>query len=507
MEQQKSAQGEGADVDVVIVGAGLSGISAAYHVRRYCRDKSYLVLEGRADLGGTWDLFRYPGVRSDSDMFTLGFSFRPWTDGEAIADAPAILNYLNETVAAFGIDQHIRFNHRVRHIAWDSGRALWTLTVQAGAETRTLRARFIILGTGYYSYTEPHAPDFPNAAAFKGQIVHPQFWPQDLDWRNKQVVVIGSGATAATLVPALAKDAAKVTMLQRSPTYMVAKPRRDRFANVLRALLPRKMAYSAARWKSIRQQYLDFHISQRFPGFVARTLIKQAAKALGPNVDVHTHFAPRYAPWDQRVCLLPDGDLFAAVREGRAEVVTRTILCFTEDGIMLDDESVLPADIIITATGLKMEVGGGMEISVDGAPVPLRRTIVYKGCMFSGLPNLVGIVGYSNASWTLKADLIARFAVRLINHLGRKGQDYVVPDATGVLPQATPLLSLSSGYVERAALRLPKQGDADPWRIYHNIFKDRRLLGRARFNDGALKFARATGVAQEHVAEPAGVDA
>ncbi len=477
--------------DVIIVGAGISGISAAYHVQKYCPQKSYAVLEGRAALGGTWDLFRYPGVRSDSDMHTLGFHFKPWTAAESIADGPAILDYLQETVDEFGIAPHIQFNQRVTALDWDSPSARWAVSIETDGVTRTLHCAFLIMGTGYYSYTQPHQPDFPNQSAFKGQIIHPQFWPEALDYHDKRVIVIGSGATAATLVPALAQNAAHVTMLQRSPTFMVPRPRRDRFANTLRRLLPGGLAYAITRWKNIRMQWFEFSVAQKYPQFVAKNIIGEAVKALGPDYDVRTHFTPSYGPWDQRVCLVPEGDLFSAISSGKAEVITNNIACFTEEGIMLEDESVVPADIIVTATGLTMEVMSGVTLTIDGEQLPLRRTIIYKGCMYSGVPNLVGIVGYSNASWTLKADLISRFAARLINYMARKKVDMVVPRADGVLPLGTPLLNLNSGYIERAALRLPKQGDKDPWRIHHNVFKDRQLIGRARFDDGALHFSRA----------------
>jgi len=476
--------------DVIIVGAGISGISAAYHLQKHCPDKSYTMLEGRAALGGTWDLFRYPGVRSDSDMHTLGFGFKPWVADDSIADAPAILEYLQETVEEFGIAPHIRFNHRLTAASWDSKTARWTVTVETGGGIETLQCNFLIMGTGYYSYVAPHQPAFPNQAAFKGEIIHPQFWPDKLDYAGKRIVVIGSGATAATLVPAMAESAGHITMLQRSPTYMLVRPRRDAFANTLRRFLPSKVAYALTRTKNVRQQWLLYVMSKKYPAKAANKLIGDARDMLGQDYDVATHFTPRYGPWDQRLCLLPDGDLFTAIANGRADVVTDTIQCFTETGILLESGTELPADIIITATGITMEILSGVELTVNGHPAPVRRALTYKGFMYSGIPNLVSLFGYANASWTLKADLIAHFATRLLNHMDKKGYAFVVPQADGVLPTAEPLMGLSSGYATRASARLPKQGDKDPWKIHHNYFTDQRIIKRGKLEDGALRFER-----------------
>lgn len=477
--------------DVIVVGAGISGISASYHLQKYCPTKSYTVLEGRAALGGTWDLFRYPGVRSDSDMHTLGFSFKPWIADDSIADAPAILDYLHETVEEFGIAPHIRFNHRLTAAAWDSTTARWTVTVETPAGTQMLACSFLIMGTGYYNYQQPYDPAFPNQAAFEGQLVHPQFWPAQLDYRGKQVIVIGSGATAATVVPAMAREAAHVIMLQRSPTYMIARPRRDMIANALRKVLPSPVAYVVTRFKNIRFQNYIYRYSKRHPTKVADQLRKEAIKRLGADYPVDVHFKPAYGPWDQRMCLLPDGDLFEALRTGKAEVVTDIIRCFTERGIMLESGRELPADIVVTATGLTMEFMSGVALTIDGVPMPLRKTISYKGCMYSGIPNLVSLFGYANASWTLKADLIARFATRLINHLDKTGAVYCVPDAKGVLPVAAPLMDLSSGYVKRAEMAMPKQAEQDPWRVHHDYFRDKKLFKAQPLEDGAMKFVRA----------------
>ncbi len=476
--------------DIIVVGAGISGISAAYHVQKHCPGKSYAVLEGREALGGTWDLFRYPGVRSDSDMHTFAFHFKPWTDPESIAGAPAILKYLNETVAEFGIAPHIRFNHKLTAASWDSSTARWTLTVESGGMTKTIDCAFLLLGTGYYSYDSPHQPEFPNSAAFTGQIIHPQFWPQDFDYTGKRVVVIGSGATAATLIPAMAARAGHVTMLQRSPTYMIARPRRDALANSLRKILPSKIAYAISRMKNVRQQRLLYVVSRKYPRWAAKQLRDGAQKLLGQEYDVTTHFTPRYAPWDQRMCLLPDGDLFAAVASGDADVVTDTIQCFTQSGILLESGAELPADIIVTATGITMELVSGIDLTVDDHLTPIRRAIAYKGCMYSGIPNLMSLFGYANASWTLRADLIARFATRMINHMDNKGYGSVAPDATGILATNDPLMPLSSGYTARAAHRLPKQGDRDPWRVHHNYYVDRKQFTQ-RLEDGALRFTHA----------------
>ena len=476
--------------DAVVVGAGISGISASYHLQKYCPDKTYAVLEGRAALGGTWDLFRYPGVRSDSDMHTLGFSFKPWIADDSIADAPAILDYLHETVNEFGIAPHIRFNSRLTAASWESKTARWTVTVATPEGEQQLECNFLIMGTGYYNYEQPYDAGFLNQAAFRGQIIHPQFWPKDLDYKDKQVVVIGSGATAATVVPAMAKDAAHVTMLQRSPTYMIARPRRDAIANTLRKVMPSKLAYGVTRIKNIRYQHFLYSYSKRHPDKAAQALRNDALKRLGDDYPVDVHFKPSYGPWDQRLCLLPDGDLFTAIKSGKAEVVTDTIQCFTEHGILLESGTELPADIIVTATGLTMELMSGVTLTVDGAPMPVRKTISYKGCMYSGIPNLVSLFGYANASWTLKADLIARFATRLINHMDKIGAAYCVPDAKGVLPLALPLMDLSSSYVKRAELSMPKQAERDPWRVHHNYFIDKKLLGGGRLEDGAMKFVR-----------------
>ncbi len=480
-------------LDVIVIGAGISGVSAGYHLGANCPTKTYAILEARDSMGGTWDLFRYPGVRSDSDMHTLGFVFSPWRAAKAIANGPSILQYIKDTAAKFGIDKHIRFQHRLTSASWDSSTARWTLTIEHGAakDVQTLQCNFLIMGTGYYKYTDTYRPEFAGSETFKGQIIHPQFWPNKLDYAGKQVVVIGSGATAVTIVPAMADKAAHVTMLQRSPTYFVSRPSIDIVANGLRRILPERMAYAATRWKNIIMQHFFFTDSQRRPKFYKKLLIKDVRKNLGPDYDVSTHFTPKYFPWQQRLCLVPDGDFFASLNAGKATVVTDTIDRFTETGIKLNSGKTLPADIIITATGLKMEVMSGVQLYVDGKAIKLNETISYKGFMYSDVPNLASSFGYSNASWTLKADLICDYVTRLINHTAGTGNAYCVPVPHCVEPLDAPIMNLTSGYVQRALGSLPKQGAEDPWRIHHNYFIDRKSLKFGSVEDKAMVFAKA----------------
>jgi monooxygenase len=476
-------------VDVIVVGAGISGITAGYHLQTECPDRTYLILEGRDSIGGTWDLFRYPGIRSDSDMHTLGFAFRPWTEAKAIADGPSILRYVRETAAAFGIDRHIRFNRRVTAAAWSTERAAWTVTV-AGPDgaTTELSCRFLFMCSGYYDYARGHAPDFAGQADFAGRIVHPQFWPEDLDYRGRRVVVIGSGATAVTLVPALAREAAHVTMLQRSPTYVVSRPAEDRVANWLRRHLSDTLAYRLTRWRNILLGIWFFRLARRRPAQVKRRLIDMVRDELGPDYDVETHFTPRYNPWDQRLCLVPDGDLFAALREGRADVVTGQIDRFVAAGIRLQNGETVPADIIVTATGLELQALGGASITVDGQAVRLADTLNYKGMMFSDVPNLAAAFGYTNASWTLKADLTAHYVARLLNTMRRRGVRQVTPRNTDPAMAALPFLDFTSGYVQRAIDRFPKQGARKPWQLNQNYALD---LAALRFGsvDDAMEFS------------------
>jgi monooxygenase len=457
--------------DVVIVGAGISGVGAAWHLQANCPDRSYVILEGRERLGGTWDLFRYPGIRSDSDMFTLGFSFRPWTDSKAIADGPAILNYLDETVRDHGIGEHIRTSTRVTGASWSSEDALWTVTAEQGGEAVTFTCAFLFLCTGYYNYARGHTPDFAGVADFKGRIVHPQFWTEDVDYKDKNVVVIGSGATAVTLVPELAKQAKHVTMLQRSPTYIVSRPSEDKVANWLRKRLPAMTAYGLTRWKNVLLQQFFFRLAKKNPDKTKERIVQMVRAELGADYDVGTHFTPSYNPWDQRVCLVPDADLFAALKGGKAEVVTDTIDHFTADGIQLGSGKDLAADLVITATGLEIQLFSGMPIRVDGKLFEPGKAMTYKGMMFADVPNFAISFGYTNASWTLKSDLTANYVTRLLNAMKRRGMRQVTP-RVGAPVEEVPFLDFTSGYVQRAADKLPRQGKRKPWRLNQNYARD-----------------------------------
>jgi cation diffusion facilitator CzcD-associated flavoprotein CzcO len=480
--------------DVLIVGAGISGIGAGYHLQTHCPNKTYAIFEGRAAMGGTWDLFRYPGIRSDSDMYTLGFSFRPWTEAKAIADGPAILSYLRETAAHYGIDKHIRFQRKVTGAAWNSATSLWTVDYVEGPEGRQAQAtcRFLHMCAGYYNYAAGYRPDFPDEARFKGVIVHPQFWPEGLDYAGKRVVVIGSGATAVTLVPEMARTAAHVTMLQRSPTYVVSRPAEDAFANRLRARLPAMLAYNLIRWRNVLFGMYFFNRMRKKPQEAKTALIGMVKAQLGPDYDVATHFTPTYNPWDQRLCLVPDADLFEALKAGTASVVTDQIEAFTEDGIRLASGAVLAADVIVTATGLDMQLMSGLQATVDGEPINFPETFSYKGMMYSGVPNLASTFGYTNASWTLKADLTAEYLCRLINFMDRKGYTECRPESPGPIAPA-PWLDFSSGYVRRALTRLPKQGTEAPWRVYQNYALDLLAFRFGKIDDGVMRFGRARG--------------
>jgi cation diffusion facilitator CzcD-associated flavoprotein CzcO len=480
--------------DVLIVGAGISGIGAGYHLQTHCPNKTYAIFEGRAAIGGTWDLFRYPGIRSDSDMYTLGFSFRPWTQAKAIADGPAILSYLRETAADYGIDKHIRFQCKVTGAAWDSASSLWTVDYVEVPEGRKAQAtcRFLHMCAGYYNYAAGYRPEFRDEARFKGVIVHPQFWPEGLDYAGKRVVVIGSGATAVTLVPEMAKAAAHVTMLQRSPTYVVSRPAEDALANKLRARLPARLAYNLIRWRNVLFGMYFFNRMRKKPEEAKTALIGMVKARLGPDYDVATHFTPTYNPWDQRLCLVPDADLFEALKAGTASVVTDQIDAFTEDGIRLTSGSVLQADVIVTATGLDMQLMSGLTATVDGEVVNFPETFSYKGMMYSGVPNLASTFGYTNASWTLKADLTAEYLCRLINFMDRKGFTECRPEPEGPIEPA-PWLDFSSGYVRRALSRLPKQGTQAPWRVYQNYVLDLLAFRFGKIDDGVMRFGKARG--------------
>jgi monooxygenase len=481
--------------DVLIVGAGLSGVGAGHHLQSNCPGKSYAILEGRDCIGGTWDLFRYPGVRSDSDMFTLGYSFKPWTEPKAIAEGPRILNYVRETAIEEGIDKRIRFNHRVKRASWSTPDARWTVEVQRGpdgqgqAEIVRLTCNFLFMCSGYYNYENGYSPEFPGTADFAGRVVHPQRWTEDIDYANKRVVVIGSGATAVTLVPELAKQAAHVTMLQRSPTYVVSRPAQDPLANKLRARLPAKLAYHIIRWRNVMWGMYFFQLSRRQPARVKQLILGGVRLALGPDYDIATHFTPRYNPWDQRLCLVPDGDLFGAIKQGRASVVTKEIDTFTENGIRLKDGSELEADIIVTATGLNLQVLGGLEVSVDGRTVDFARALNYKGMMYSDLPNLASAFGYTNASWTLKCDLTCEYVCRLINYMDRHGYRRCVPHNVDPTITELPSLDFTSGYVQRSIAKMPKQGSKRPWRLYQNYALDIVTLRFGKMNDGVMRYS------------------
>lgn len=478
--------------DVLVVGAGLSGIGAGYHLQANCPTKSYAILEGRDSIGGTWDLFRYPGVRSDSDMYTLGYSFRPWKEAKSIADGPSILDYVRDTAKAHGIDKKIRYGHRVTRASWSTRDAKWTLDVERGAtrERVQLTTNFIYLCSGYYSYVEGFTPVFPGADRFAGRIVHPQKWTDDIDYAGKRVVIIGSGATAVTLVPAMAKSAAHVTMLQRSPTYVVALPDEDPIANFLRRHLPSKPAYAITRWKNVALGMAFFELSRRAPKLVKKLSRMGVRRALGADYDIDTHFTPRYNPWDQRVCLVPNGDFFEAIKAGRASVVTDHIESFTEKGIKLRSGVELDADLVVTATGLDLVAFGGMQLSVDGRDVDLAKTLSYKGMMCSGVPNLASAIGYTNASWTLKCDLTSEYICRLLNHMEKHGYRVCTPHNSDPSIVELPLLDFSSGYVKRAIHKFPKQGSKAPWKLRQNYVLDLLMLRYGEIEDGAMEFSR-----------------
>lgn len=479
-------------VDVLIIGAGISGIGAAYYLQREHPGRSYAILEARAATGGTWDLFRYPGIRSDSDLHTFGYEFKPWRDEDAIATADKILAYLRETAAENGIDRKIRFHHKVHGAAWSSADARWVVDVEqtdTGARTQ-ISANWLFCAGGYYRYDEGYTPHFEGRERFTGQIVHPQQWPEDLDYTGKKVVIIGSGATAVTLLPAMAERAGHVTMLQRSPTYIMPVPSKDVIANTAQKLFGGKRGYALARRKNILQQRAVFEFCQRYPS-VARKVIRYLnAKQLPENYPVDEHFSPTYNPWDQRLCAVPDSDLFKAIKNGSASVVTDRIATFTEHGILLESGRELDADIIVTATGLNLQLFGGATTSIDGEPLDLTKTMAYKGMMLSGIPNMVYTIGYTNASWTLKADLVSEFACRLMNYMDENGYDAVVVDEPAPDVEDRPFMEFTPGYVLRSLDELPKQGSRTPWRLNQNYLRDIHLIRRGKIADEGLRFAK-----------------
>ncbi|MFC3078757.1 flavin-containing monooxygenase [Phenylobacterium terrae] len=479
--------------DVLIVGAGLSGIGAAHHLQRKAPDRSYVILEGREAIGGTWDLFRYPGIRSDSDMYTLGYVFKPWTEAKAIADGPSILNYVRETAREGDVERHIRFRHKVVRADWSSEAAAWTVeavrTDGERSESVRFTCNFLFLCGGYYSYEGGYTPQWEGMDRFRGRIVHPQAWPEDLDYAGKRVVVIGSGATAVTLVPEMARTAGHVTMLQRSPTYVVSRPAEDAMANKLRRRLPAKLAYDIVRWRNVLFGMWFFRMARRKPQAVKRRIIDMVRAELGPDYDVETHFTPSYNPWDQRLCLVPDSDLFQAIKAGTASVVTDHIETFTETGLKLKSGAELEADIIVTATGLQLQVMNGIALAVDGAAVDPARLLSYKGMMYEGVPNLASAFGYTNASWTLKCDLTCDYVCRLLNHMRKTGARQATPrNADPDMPRL-PWLDFTSGYVQRAMDRFPKQGARPPWKLHQNYALDLLTLRYSPIEDGVLEFS------------------
>ena len=477
--------------DVLIVGAGLSGIGAGAHLRTRCPDKTFAILEGRERSGGTWDLFRYPGVRSDSDMFTLGYSFRPWSDQKAIADGPSILNYIRETSTEYDLDKEIRYGHRVRRAEWSSETSHWTVEVGVGTpqETTRLTCNFIYLCTGYYEYEQGYTPDWPGFDEYKGTIIHPQKWPEALDYTGKNVLVIGSGATAVTLVPAMAETAEHVTMLQRSPTYIVTMPSKDVVANFFRSLLPAKAAYAAARWKNIVRQAVFYAGAKKYPDAMKRLIGKGIRKELGDE-QLEKNFTPKYNPWEQRLCVVPDSDLFEAIRGGKASIVTGNIDTFITTGVRLDNGDELNADIIVTATGLNLRIMAGLELVVDGQVVDLSQKMAYKGMMYNDVPNLAQAFGYTNASWTLKCDLTSKYVCRLLKHMDTHSFASCVARANDPTLERVPVLDFNSTYVLRVLDQLPSQGSKHPWRLHQNYFKDLSMLRYAKLDDGVMEFRR-----------------
>jgi len=479
-------------VDVLIVGAGLSGICAGYHVQDKCPEKSFAILEARDSISGTWDLFRYPGVRSDSDMYTLGFRFRPWPDAKAIADGPSIRNYVRETASDYGIDRKIRFHHRVVGAEWSSEDERWTVEAVRGdtGETVRLTCGFLFFCSGYYRYDQGYTPDFEGMERFAGPIVHPQQWTEDIDYTDKRVVVIGSGATAVTLVPAMAEEAAHVTMLQRSPSYVVSLPWEDPLARALDRVLPKKLVYTIVRWKNVLLTLGSFQLSRKRPRIAKALIRKGVERRLPPGYDIDTHFKPRYNPWDQRLCLVPDGDLFESICDGRASIVTDQVDTFTENGVKLASGDELEADLIVTATGLNLLPMGGVEVAVDGDQLNLPETLTYKGMMLSGVPNMAIAVGYTNASWTLKCELTCEYVCRLLNHMDDRGYEVCTPRIRDESIPRQPLIDFSSGYVLRAIDKWPRQGSRPPWRLYQNYARDILLLRFGPVDDPEMEFSR-----------------
>lgn len=479
--------------DVLIVGAGISGIGAAYHLKTMSPDRSFQILEGRANFGGTWDLFRYPGVRSDSDMHTLGYRFKPWTADKSIADGPAILDYLRETIAENNLADKIRYNQHVTKAEWSTEKKSWTLSVvdKVSNTESKFTCNFLFMCSGYYSYKQGFTPEFDGIENFKGTVVHPQFWPKDFDYCNKRVIVIGSGATAMTLVPAMAKDVAKITMLQRSPTFVISRPSVDPFAKRMRRIWPKKIAYALTRVENTTRQQELYALCRGFPAEVKQIMVDAVRVELGPDYDVEKHFTPAYNPWDQRICLVPDSDLFVAIRSGKAEVVTDKIKTFSATGIQLESGQHLEADIIVTATGIELVTLGEMEFVVDSKTVNFADTWTYKGCAYSGVPNLASSFGYINASWTLRADLTCEYVCRLLNHLRKTKTSICTPTLRETDKSMEPrkwLEDFSSGYMKRTMHKMPKQGNSEPWLNPQNYEADKKMFRKSPLDDGVMRF-------------------
>ena len=479
-------------IDTLIVGAGLSGIGAAVQLKKNCPERRFAILEGRQALGGTWDLFRYPGIRSDSDMYTLGYASRPWTDKKSIADGATILQYITDTARDNGVDQDIRYGHRVKQASWSTKEACWTVEIDKGPQQEAVQmtCNFLYVCSGYYNYAHGYTPDFAGIEAFSGTIVHPQQWPADLNYTGKRVVVIGSGATAVTLVPSMSDKAAHVTMLQRSPSYVLSRPAEDRFAHWLNRRLPAKIAYGITRWKNVLLGTLFFKLSKRHPERIKKMIIDGVRRSVGPNCDVEKHFTPSYKPWDQRLCLVPNSDLFKAIRKGRASVVTDHIDAFTEKGIRLRSGQELQADIIVTATGLDLLALGGIKVVVDGKAIVMNQTMSYKGMMLEGVPNFAYVIGYTNASWTLKADLTGDYICRLLNFMTRQGWKQCVAKRTDMSIQAESWIDFSSGYIQRSLEKFPVQGNKKPWRLHQNYAMDLLTLSFGAVDDGTMVFSK-----------------
>lgn len=493
--------------NVIIVGAGISGVGAAHHLQARCPSKAFAILEAREEMGGTWDLFRYPGIRSDSDMFTLGYGFHPWRTPKVIADGPSIKSYVKTTAQEYGLDCHIRFSTRVEAMAFDSRTGRWTVTAKTREGEKRYSCDFLWMCSGYYRYSEGYTPDFPGRDQFRGQVIHPQVWPENFDYSGKRVVVIGSGATAVTLIPSMTDKAAHVTMLQRSPSWFFSLPQSSSAAEALSRVLPRSLAYRLVRWWRIVFQQIMYKMIRANPEKAGENLLEKVREQLPEGYDVEKHFRPRYNPWDQRLCVVPDGDLFKAISDGKASVETDEIDRFVEDGIRLKSGKTLPADIIVTATGLTLEAMGGAKASVDGRPVNLGETFTYRGFACSDLPNLAFVFGYTNSSWTLRADLISQYVCRLINFMDRHGYDVATPVNADPALKPEPFLNLNSGYILRAADRLPKQGDRDPWRNPQSYFRDIWVLRHGRIDDGVMRFSKATGAVSAAAPEPVAVAA